>query len=216
VSSGDWPSPGPAPRRRSRSALQRWGMVAPVGGRRRAADADCLSCGRTQRARVRRWARACADDLLLRVRRDDRGDQPVCQWRGAGAAPRAELVFTECEAGWLAWAMQHWDYVHQAAYSSTAGVGMLLDYRLPKRPSEYVRTQVKTTFMFDPVAIANRRLTGNECLLWGSDYPHQEGVFPHSQASCSRAVCRGGRRRDRPDRPDQHGGDYGLTATPVG
>jgi hypothetical protein len=132
---------------------------------------------------MRRWARACADDLLLRVRRDDRGDQPVCQWRGAGAAPRAELVFTECEAGWLAWAMQHRDYVHQAAYSSTAGVGMLLDYRLPKRPSEYVRTQVKTTFMFDPVAIANRRLTGNECLLWGSDYPHQEGVSPHSQAA---------------------------------
>ena len=24
-------------------------------------------------------------------------------------------------------------------------------------------------------------MTGVECLLWGSDYPHDEGTFPHSR-----------------------------------
>jgi predicted TIM-barrel fold metal-dependent hydrolase len=35
--------------------------------------------------------------------------------------------------------------------------------------------------MEDPVAIRNRDLTGLDCLMWGNDYPHQEGVFPDSQ-----------------------------------
>ena len=35
--------------------------------------------------------------------------------------------------------------------------------------------------MDDPVAIRSRDLTGLDCLMWGNDYPHQEGVFPDSQ-----------------------------------
>jgi predicted TIM-barrel fold metal-dependent hydrolase len=28
------------------------------------------------------------------------------------------------------------------------------------------------------VALHNVPLTGSDCLLWGDDYPHDEGVFP--------------------------------------
>ena len=31
------------------------------------------------------------------------------------------------------------------------------------------------------MAVANRHLTGTDCLLWGNDYPHREGSFPESQ-----------------------------------
>ena len=48
-------------------------------------------------------------------------------------------------------------------------------------PGYYIRRQAKATFMWDPVAIANREFTGIECLMWGNDYPHEEGSFPHSQ-----------------------------------
>ena len=34
--------------------------------------------------------------------------------------------------------------------------------------------------MTDPVAVHNRSITGVECLLWGNDYPHPEGTWPHS------------------------------------
>ena len=29
--------------------------------------------------------------------------------------------------------------------------------------------------------LLTRELTGTDCLMWGSDYPHDEGTFPHSQ-----------------------------------
>jgi hypothetical protein len=48
-------------------------------------------------------------------------------------------------------------------------------------PSFYIRRQIACTFMDDPVAIRNRDITGLDCLMWGNDYPHQEGVFPDSQ-----------------------------------
>ena len=48
-------------------------------------------------------------------------------------------------------------------------------------PSYYIRRQIACTFMDDPIAIRNRDVTGLDCLMWGNDYPHQEGVFPNSQ-----------------------------------
>ena len=31
-----------------------------------------------------------------------------------------------------------------------------------------------------------REVTGVDCLMWGSDYPHDEGTFPHSQEVINR------------------------------
>ena len=36
------------------------------------------------------------------------------------------------------------------------------------------------TFQDDPVAIGNVAMTGASALLWGSDYPHEEGTYPRS------------------------------------
>jgi hypothetical protein len=36
------------------------------------------------------------------------------------------------------------------------------------------------TITDDAVALHNLELTGTACLLWGSDYPHDEGTYPHS------------------------------------
>ncbi|MDG2029190.1 MAG: amidohydrolase family protein [Acidimicrobiales bacterium] len=46
-------------------------------------------------------------------------------------------------------------------------------------PSYYLKRQAHATFMWDPMAVRNRDLTGIECLLWGNDYPHREGSFPY-------------------------------------
>ena len=51
----------------------------------------------------------------------------------------------------------------------------------PLRPSEYVKRQVKVTFMDDPIAVASRGVVGVETLVWGSDYPHPEATWPDSQ-----------------------------------
>ena len=32
-------------------------------------------------------------------------------------------------------------------------------------------------------------MIGADCLLWGSDYPHDEGTFPHSQEVIARTFA---------------------------
>ena len=54
------------------------------------------------------------------------------------------------------------------------------------KPSEYFRRQGAATFSDDPIALNNIGFTGADCLLWGSDYPHDEGTFPHSQSVIDR------------------------------
>jgi hypothetical protein len=48
------------------------------------------------------------------------------------------------------------------------------------RPSEYWRRQCKATFQFDPIGTKLVDDIGVETLMWGSDYPHTDGVWPES------------------------------------
>ena len=50
----------------------------------------------------------------------------------------------------------------------------------PLRPSEYVKRQFHVSFQDDPVAVASRHITGIPGIVWGSDYPHGDGVWPNS------------------------------------
>ena len=60
---------------------------------------------------------------------------------------------------------------------------------LEMRPSEFFRRQGAVTFSDDPVALRLLDFTGSEVLLWGSDYPHDEGTFPHSQEVIERTFA---------------------------
>ena len=55
--------------------------------------------------------------------------------------------------------------------------------KLSMLPSELIRRQCAATFMYDPVAINNRHITGLDTLMWGNDYPHPEGTWPSSQSA---------------------------------
>jgi predicted TIM-barrel fold metal-dependent hydrolase len=98
--------------------------------------------------------------------------------------PKLKVVMTECSAGWLAWAMHFFDHHYFGRFGNEfltdQGMGVMKATELP--PSHYIKRQISCTFMDDPVAIHNREMTGLDCLMWGNDYPHQEGVFPDSQA----------------------------------
>jgi predicted TIM-barrel fold metal-dependent hydrolase len=124
---------------------------------------------------------------------------------GAGICDRyPEVMFVSAEnnANWLAGLMGAMDkaYTLGAGQADAALVGMWnsdfdVDHQpfmtnlfsdnerwpYPLRPSEYVKRQIRCTFMDDPVAVACREITGVETLLWSSDYPHPEGTFPHSR-----------------------------------
>jgi predicted TIM-barrel fold metal-dependent hydrolase len=48
------------------------------------------------------------------------------------------------------------------------------------KPSEYWRRQCKATFQFDPVSAKLIDDIGVETMMWGSDYPHTDGIWPES------------------------------------
>jgi uncharacterized protein len=54
------------------------------------------------------------------------------------------------------------------------------DLGLTMKPSDYWRRQCKGTFQFDRIGGKLIDEMGVESLMWGSDYPHADGVWPES------------------------------------
>ena len=88
--------------------------------------------------------------------------------------PELRVVTVETGASWLAWIMTQADSIYEDH-------NMCARPKLSIKPSELIRRQCAATFMYDPVAINNRAITGVETLMWGNDYPHPEGTWPTSQ-----------------------------------
>lgn len=106
------------------------------------------------------------------------GMAPILELTGSGVLerhPELRFVITESECGWLAWALQAMDQMQDRR-------GLYQD-RLPLRASDYFRRQGHVTITDDVVALSNVEFTGSDCLLWGNDYPHDEGTWPNSRAN---------------------------------
>jgi predicted TIM-barrel fold metal-dependent hydrolase len=102
--------------------------------------------------------------------------------------PDLHVVFVEYNVGWLGWVMQTVDFYTDAfaAYGFTPEGKKWINPELPQPPSFYLRRQVHATFQDDPIGINNLAYTGADALIWGSDYPHEEGTYPHSRATVAR------------------------------
>jgi predicted TIM-barrel fold metal-dependent hydrolase len=85
--------------------------------------------------------------------------------------PNVRVVFGESGIGWIPYVLDRMDFEWQDQYQ---------DLKLKMKPSEYWRRQCKATFQFD--RIGNKLIDdmGVETLMWGSDYPHPDGVWPES------------------------------------
>jgi predicted TIM-barrel fold metal-dependent hydrolase len=53
--------------------------------------------------------------------------------------------------------------------------------KLSKLPSEFLYTQVYASFQHDRSAVQANQAMGWKNVMWGSDYPHYEGTFGHTQ-----------------------------------
>jgi predicted TIM-barrel fold metal-dependent hydrolase len=96
--------------------------------------------------------------------------------------PALRVAMVECGSGWLAWALSAMDDAYREHH-------MFVQPKLELLPSEYFRRQGFVTFQHDPVGFANVPFTGDACLMWGSDYPHPEGTWPHSHETLARQLA---------------------------
>ena len=85
--------------------------------------------------------------------------------------PRLRISFGESGIGWIPYALDRMDFEWEDRFR---------DLGLRMKPSDYWRRQCKATFQFDPIGIKLIDEMGAETLMWGSDYPHTDGVWPES------------------------------------
>jgi predicted TIM-barrel fold metal-dependent hydrolase len=89
--------------------------------------------------------------------------------------PTLELYFAETNASWLPNALYELDEnyeVYEHDFSPP----------LAKLPSQYVRDHVYFSFIKDVPVASMLDLLPVDNLMWGSDFPHSVGSFPHSRA----------------------------------
>jgi uncharacterized protein len=85
--------------------------------------------------------------------------------------PNVRISFGESGIGWIPYALDRMDFEWEDRFR---------DLGLTMKPSDYWRRQCKATFQFDRIGAKLIDEMGVETLMWGSDYPHADGVWPES------------------------------------
>jgi predicted TIM-barrel fold metal-dependent hydrolase len=100
--------------------------------------------------------------------------------------PRLKLALAEQFGDWVPDTLVEMESAYRSPHFSAA-----MRARVPRTPTEYFTTNcyIGASFMSrNEAEIAVRNgLTGN--MMWGADYPHPEGSFPHSKLSIRKTMA---------------------------
>jgi predicted TIM-barrel fold metal-dependent hydrolase len=88
--------------------------------------------------------------------------------------PDLRLLISEAGASWL-------PFIGDRLDEATRQHAEFIRDHLTRMPSEILRDQVYASFQHDPSAVLTMSAMGYPNVLWGSDYPHIEGTFGHTQ-----------------------------------
>ncbi|WP_020694374.1 amidohydrolase family protein [Reyranella massiliensis] len=86
--------------------------------------------------------------------------------------PNLKIVIGEAGLGWIPYVLQHMDLEWEDQFK---------DLDLKMKPSEYWHRQFYATYQTDPVGVRLFDLLGVDNVMWGSDFPHPDGIWPDSQ-----------------------------------
>jgi predicted TIM-barrel fold metal-dependent hydrolase len=94
--------------------------------------------------------------------------------------PKMKLVMAESGLGWLPWVVQELDYRHWRLWEAKEFWESKGGIPLKMKPSELFKRQIYVTFQQDHVAMSLLDYYGEHNVLWASDYPHPDSIWPHS------------------------------------
>ena len=83
-----------------------------------------------------------------------------------------KFVLGECGIGWIPYVLHRIDQEY---------ADRLFHLKLSMKPSEFWRRQGYSTFQDEPITPELIKAVGEANILWGSDYPHPDGIWPESQ-----------------------------------
>jgi predicted TIM-barrel fold metal-dependent hydrolase len=89
--------------------------------------------------------------------------------------PALKFIVTEFETGWIGNFLRRTDHTWYRHGGKIGGAN------LPHKPSDYWHQNFIATFEDDPIGVRTIDFIGAENLMWGSDYPHGDSIFPESQ-----------------------------------
>jgi predicted TIM-barrel fold metal-dependent hydrolase len=86
--------------------------------------------------------------------------------------PRVKVVLGESGIGWIPYVLSRMDAEWEDQFK---------DLELTMAPSDYWRRQCWATYQTDPIGIKLIDDLGADRIMWGSDFPHPDGIWPDSR-----------------------------------
>jgi uncharacterized protein len=102
--------------------------------------------------------------------------------------PHLRMVVAEGGTGWMPWLVQELDYRHWRLWEAKEFWADKGGAALETKPSELFKRQIWATFQEDYAAMSLIPFFGEGHLLWASDYPHPDSVWPNSRAAVERQM----------------------------
>jgi predicted TIM-barrel fold metal-dependent hydrolase len=90
-----------------------------------------------------------------------------------------KVVIGESGIGWIPYVLDRMDAEWEDQFK---------DLSLTMRPSEYWRRQCRATYQSDRIGIKLLDDLGHDTIMWGSDFPHPDGVWPDSSEFIEREL----------------------------
>ena len=111
--------------------------------------------------------------------------EPVANLCASGVLDRFPgLRFATIEAGigWVPWLLDAMDEAYRKHH-------FWVRPKLSRLPREYFRERGHASFQEDAAGLALAESSGLvDCFMWGNDYPHHEGTWPHSAQAIERTM----------------------------
>jgi predicted TIM-barrel fold metal-dependent hydrolase len=86
--------------------------------------------------------------------------------------PNLKMVIGEAGTGWIPYILDRMDAEWEDQFK---------DLDLKMKPSGYWYRQCYATYQSDPVGVKLLEELGEDNIMWGSDFPHPDGIWPDSQ-----------------------------------
>jgi predicted TIM-barrel fold metal-dependent hydrolase len=86
--------------------------------------------------------------------------------------PHLKIVIGEAGTGWIPYILDRMDAEWEDQFKE-------LDLKM--KPSDYWYRQCYATYQSDPVGVKLLEELGTDNIMWGSDFPHPDGIYPDSQ-----------------------------------